>query len=197
MRDFQNAFDAALAGVDSTIVEVMGLCAQFTSGAQCGSEVQGVFDDPESLGFAGGGVRIEGSSPSLFVRTDTVRAAVLDALEQHEHGATLFDGRPVVFDEEDFPAIAVYLTDAEYTGEELDADTWRATLHIEVFLPAQVPDSELDQWMESRIYPAMTAIPALAGLITTMVTQGYEYRRDDDMALWSSADLTYSITYEM
>ena len=39
-----------------------------------GGEVQGVFDDPESLGFAGGGVRIEGSSPSLFVRTDTVRA---------------------------------------------------------------------------------------------------------------------------
>lgn len=74
MRDFQNAFDAALAGVDSTIVEVMGLCAQFTSGAQCGSEVQGVFDDPESLGFAGSGVRIEGSCPSLFVRTDTVRA---------------------------------------------------------------------------------------------------------------------------
>ena len=30
-----------------------------------------------------------------------IRAAVLDALEQHEHGATLFDGRPVVFDEED------------------------------------------------------------------------------------------------
>ncbi|EGO9449913.1 phage tail protein, partial [Escherichia coli] len=40
-----------------------------------------------------------------------IRAAVLDALEQHEHGATLFDGRPVVFDEEDFPAVAVYLTD--------------------------------------------------------------------------------------
>ncbi|EIN2673450.1 head-tail joining protein, partial [Escherichia coli] len=27
MRDFQNAFDAALAGVDSTIVEVMGISA--------------------------------------------------------------------------------------------------------------------------------------------------------------------------
>ncbi|WP_244495789.1 phage minor tail U family protein, partial [Escherichia coli] len=26
---------------------------------------------------------------------------------------------------------------------------------------------------------------------------GYEYRRDDDMALWSSSDLTYSNTYEM
>ncbi len=62
-----------------------------------------------------------------------IRAAVLDALELHEHGATLFDGRPVVFDEEDFPAVAVYLTDAEYTGEELDADTWRATLHMRCF----------------------------------------------------------------
>ena len=61
--------------MDSTIVEVMGLCAQFTSGAQCGSEVQGVFDDPEvRWGLPVAGVRIEGSCPSLFVRTDTVRA---------------------------------------------------------------------------------------------------------------------------
>ncbi|HAP1688809.1 TPA: phage tail protein, partial [Escherichia coli] len=50
-----------------------------------------------------------------------LRAAVLDALEKHDTGATLFDGRPAVFDEEDFPAIAVYLTSAEYTGEELDS----------------------------------------------------------------------------
>ncbi len=74
MRDFQNAFDAALAGVDSTIVEVMGISAQFTSGAQRGGEVHGVFDDPESLGFASSGIRIEGSNPSLFVLTDTVCA---------------------------------------------------------------------------------------------------------------------------
>lgn len=50
-----------------------------------------------------------------------LRAAVLDALEKHDTGATLFDGRPAVFDEEDFPAVAVYLTGAEYTGEELTA----------------------------------------------------------------------------
>mgnify|MGYP002658918968 CR=1 FL=1 len=31
-----------------------------------------------------------------------IRAAVLDALEQHEHGATLFDGRPVVFEKRIF-----------------------------------------------------------------------------------------------
>lgn len=126
-----------------------------------------------------------------------LRAAVLDALEKHDTGATLFDGRPAVFDEEDFPAIAVYLTGAEYTGEELDSDTWQAELHIEVFLPAQVPDSELDSWMESRIYPVMSDIPALSDLITSMVASGYDYRRDDDAGLWSSADLTYVITYEM
>uniref|UniRef100_UPI001FCEACAD phage minor tail U family protein n=1 Tax=Escherichia coli TaxID=562 RepID=UPI001FCEACAD len=87
-----------------------------------------------------------------------LRAAVLDVLEKHDTGATFFDGRPAVFDEADFPAVAVYLTGAEYTGEELDSDTWQAELHIEVFLPAQVPDSELDAWMESRIYPVMSDI---------------------------------------
>lgn len=54
-----------------------------------------------------------------------LRAAVLDALEKHDTGATFFDGRPAVFDEADFPAVAVYLTGAEYTGEELDSDTRR------------------------------------------------------------------------
>ena len=102
-----------------------------------------------------------------------LRAAVLDALEKHDTGATLFDGRPAVFDEADFPAIAVYLTGA------------------------QVPDSELDSWMESRIYPVMSDVPALSDLITSMVASGYDYRRDDDAGLWSSADLTYVITYEM
>ncbi|EFG1132378.1 phage tail protein, partial [Escherichia coli] len=42
-----------------------------------------------------------------------LRAAVLDALEKHDTGATFFDGRPAVFDEADFPAVAVYLTGAE------------------------------------------------------------------------------------
>ncbi|MBE8097330.1 hypothetical protein IPF04_12045, partial [Escherichia coli] len=68
-----------------------------------------------------------------------------------------FDGRPAVFDEADFPAIAVYLTGAEYTGEALDSDTWLAELHFVVFLSAQVPDSELDSWMACRVCPAMCA----------------------------------------
>ncbi|EMD1658819.1 phage minor tail U family protein [Pluralibacter gergoviae] len=127
-----------------------------------------------------------------------IRSAVIDALEGTVGNSVIyFDGRPAVIEEEDFPAIAVYLSDAEYTGEELDSDTWQATLHIEIFLPAQVPDSELDKWVETRIYPAISDIPALSNLITVMVPQGYEYQRDDSLALWSSADLKYSINYEM
>ncbi|HBQ0110910.1 minor tail protein U [Klebsiella pneumoniae] len=127
-----------------------------------------------------------------------IRQAVIDGLESViGNSAIFFDGRPAVIEEEDFPAVAVYLTDAEYTGEELDADTWQASLHIEVFLPAQVPDSELDEWMETRVYPAISGISALNGLITVMVQQGYEYQRDDSLGLWSSADMKYSITYDM
>lgn len=127
-----------------------------------------------------------------------IRMTIINALESRiGEEALYFDGRPAVLEEGDFPAIAIYLTDAEYTGEELDADTWQATLHVEIFLPAQVPDSELDNWMESRIYPVMSDVPGLAGLITNIVQQGYDYQRDDDLGLWSSADLKYSITYEM
>lgn len=127
-----------------------------------------------------------------------IRMAIINALESKIGGeAIYFDGRPAVIEEGDFPAISIYLTDAEYTGEYVDADDWRATLHVEIFLPAQVPDSELDNWMESRIYPVMSDVPELAGLITSIVQQGYDYQRDDDLGLWSSADLKYSITYEM
>jgi hypothetical protein len=127
-----------------------------------------------------------------------IRQKIIDALEESIGKDVMFlDGRPAVIEEEDFPAVAVFLTDAEYTGEELDADTWAATLHIELFLPSQVPDSELDEWMESKIYPALTDIPGLDSLITLMVPQGFDYQRDDGMGLWSSADMKYSITYEM
>mgnify|MGYP002181196280 CR=1 FL=1 len=127
-----------------------------------------------------------------------IRQLILDALESAiGTDAIYFDGRPAVLEEGDFPAVAVYLTDAEYTGEELDADVWQATLHVEVFLPAQVPDSELDEWMEARVYPVLAEIPGLASLIINMAQQGYDYQRDDDIGLWSSADLKYSITYEM
>ncbi|MCX4178469.1 MULTISPECIES: phage minor tail U family protein [Enterobacter] len=127
-----------------------------------------------------------------------IRKVIIDAFESAiGTDAIYFDGRPAVLEEEDFPAVAVYLTDAEYTGEDLDADSWQAILHIEVFLGAQVPDSDLDDWMETRVYPVLAEVPGLESLITTMVQQGYDYQRDDDMALWSSADLKYSITYDM
>lgn len=127
-----------------------------------------------------------------------IRQKIIDALEESiGKDVMYFDGRPAVIEEEDFPAIAVYLTDAEYTGEELDTDTWAATLHIELFLPSQVPDSELDEWMESKIYPALADVPGLDSLITLMVPQGFDYQRDDAMAQWSSVDMKYSITYEM
>lgn len=58
-------------------------------------------------------------------------------------------------------------------------------------------DSELDEWMESHIYPALADIPGLDSLLTLMVPQGFDYQRDDAMGLWTSADMKYSITYEM
>lgn len=127
-----------------------------------------------------------------------IRKAVLDALKAgNAQAVTWFDGRPSVLEPQDLPAVAVYLTDAESSGESVDEDMWRATLHIEVFLKGDDTDSALDEWMENNIYPVMASIPTLSGVLETMSARGYDYQRDDEMATWGSADLQYSISYVM
>lgn len=125
-----------------------------------------------------------------------LRAAVLDALEKHDTGATFLMVALLFLMRKIFRQLP-FISPALNTRAKSWTAIPQAELHIEVFLPAQVPDSELDAWMESRIYPVMSDIPALSDLITSMVASGYDYRRDDDAGLWSSADLTYVITYEM
>lgn len=127
-----------------------------------------------------------------------IRAAVLNALKDNiTDSVTWFDGRPAFLEVQDLPAVAVYLTDAQFTGAIVDEDQWSATLHIEVFLKADLPDAALDEWMESRIYPVLSDIPGLSDLIELMAPLGYDYQRDDEMATWGSADMQYSITYIM
>ncbi|AFE60786.1 minor tail U (plasmid) [Rahnella aquatilis HX2] len=134
-----------------------------------------------------------------MIKHPKIRKAVLDALKLSvtDPSVTWYDGRPSFLTAEDLPAVAVYLSGAEPTGETLDEDEWRATLHVEVFLKAVSPDTDLDQWMEQNIYPALNDVSALADLIQTMTAQGYDYQRDDEMATWGSADLRYTMTYTM
>ena len=127
-----------------------------------------------------------------------IRAAVLAALKRNiTEQVTWFDGRPGFLDEEDLPAVAVYLTDARASDDNIDEDMWSAELHIEVFLKAKEPDSALDAWMEEKVYPALGDIPELLPLIELMNASGYDYQRDDEAMMWGSADLSYSISYVM
>lgn len=131
-------------------------------------------------------------------RHSAIRAAILAKLKSEiTDTVTWFDGRPVFLEEQDLPAVAVYLSDAEYTGDSLDEDSWQAVVHIEVFLKASSPDSALDSWMEEKVYPAMAFIPGLTELVETFTLQGYDYQRDDEMATWGSVDFTYLITYSI
>ena len=131
-------------------------------------------------------------------RHSAIRAAILAKLKAEiTDTVTWFVGRPVFLEEQDLPAVAVYLSDAEYTGDSLDEDSWQAVVHIEVFLKASSPDSALDSWMEEKVYPAMAFIPGLTELVETFTPQGYDYQRDDEMATWGSVDFTYLITYSI
>lgn len=125
-----------------------------------------------------------------------IRQAVLSDLESLTgETVTLFDGLPAFIEPEDLPALAVWLTDAQYTGVMTDEDDWQAVLHVAVFLKAQTPDAELDKWMEEKIAPALQDVSGLESLIDTIVPLGYDYQRDSEMATWGMAEITYRITY--
>ncbi|ECI4010067.1 phage tail protein [Salmonella enterica subsp. salamae] len=72
MSQTDNLFDTAMSVADDTIISVMGTTATITSGVLAGASLTGVFDDPESVSYAAGGVRIEGISPSIFVKSSSV-----------------------------------------------------------------------------------------------------------------------------
>ncbi|ENO3687258.1 TPA: phage tail protein [Klebsiella pneumoniae] len=72
MSGFDNLFDAAITRADGTIRTVMGVSVKVTSGALSGTEFTGVFDDPSETVYPGAGIRVEGSSPSVFVRTSVI-----------------------------------------------------------------------------------------------------------------------------
>jgi len=81
VADFDNIFDTAMARADDTVRSTMGSDAFVTSGAQQGDILKGVFDDPGNIGYAGAGIRVEGSSPSFFVKTSSLHGLLrLDTL---------------------------------------------------------------------------------------------------------------------
>lgn len=72
MADFDNIFDAAITRADDVIVDAMGTPARVMTGSLKGKTIVGVFDDPDSTGYPVSGVRVEGTSPTLFVKSAEV-----------------------------------------------------------------------------------------------------------------------------
>ncbi|MGF2865688.1 head-tail joining protein [Salmonella enterica] len=72
MSDFENVFDAAMSRADDAIIRVMGIRANVLSGAMAGEVLNVVFDIPENTSYAAEGVRIEGTSPCIFVKSSLI-----------------------------------------------------------------------------------------------------------------------------
>lgn len=69
MVDFDNIFDAAMSRADNSIITTMGIPIHITSGRMSNTVVHGVFDDPESISYPINGIRIEGTSPTIFIES--------------------------------------------------------------------------------------------------------------------------------
>ncbi|MEN3257306.1 head-tail joining protein [Sodalis endosymbiont of Spalangia cameroni] len=88
MGGFDNLFDEALSDADSRIITVMGRETEvFINGAP--TPVRAVFDLAESVDYAAGSnIRIDGSSPRLFVKSADV--ATLQRLDRVRIGAECY-----------------------------------------------------------------------------------------------------------
>ncbi|WP_411902492.1 phage tail terminator protein [Salmonella enterica] len=84
--------------------------------------------------------------------------------------------------------MAVYLSDAQYTGPEADGDLWSAVPHVVVFLQGTAPDRPLDDQMDHSVYPALVRVPGLGDILGTMSAPGDNYQRNDERAMWRSAE---------
>lgn len=130
------------------------------------------------------------------MKNPAIRSAVIAHLQKNIPDVlTWFDGRPANIDVNELPAIAVYLTDNQKTGDYLDESAWSATLHVEVFLKAKATDTELDLFMEGKIIPFLDEVPALEALLESSDVIGYDYQRDDEMMYWGSSDYQIGISY--
>ncbi|WP_332832788.1 phage tail terminator protein [Escherichia coli] len=102
-------------------------------------------------------------------RHTQIRQVVLARLrEQCGDSATFFDGLPAFVDAQELPAVAVWLSDAQYTGKMTDEDDWQGCFCILLSSSGHRHRIQrLDMWMESTIFPALNDVPALSGLIDT------------------------------
>lgn len=132
-----------------------------------------------------------------MIKHTAIRNALVTRLQAIVPEANVLDGAPRFLQPEDLPALAVWISDAEYQGETVDGDDWTAVLHIGVFLGLHSHDSELDRWTEEKIYPALDEDSGLSALISLMTPQGYHYQHDDESGVWAAAEITYQIIYDM
>ena len=125
-----------------------------------------------------------------------LRAAVLDALEKHDTGATFLMVAPLflmrrIFRQLPFISPALNTRAKSWTAIPAGGAAYRSFPACSgAGFRAGCVDGVPDLSGDER-YPGTVRFDHQYG------TSGYDYRRDDDAGLWSSADLTYVITYEM
>lgn len=126
--------------------------------------------------------------------------SLLSALLTPQAGYAYFRTRPnnLMHDPEnrrsDLPAIAVYFEEGEPDEDYFDSDTWRSSLHVELFA---AQDNDVDDALEANakiIIDALMAsqLPSVSELIKS---PKFNYNRDPETAI-TALDLTFTIQWE-
>ncbi|EOV9305374.1 phage tail terminator protein [Vibrio parahaemolyticus] len=93
------------------------------------------------------------------------------------------------------PAVSVYLTEGEPTGQSFDEEEWSAVLAVEIMdLATNQLDDDLDTLSEKVLEVIGRGYKA-SGLLSLCNRAGFSYVREDG-APWGSLVLTFTIEME-
>lgn len=93
------------------------------------------------------------------------------------------------------PAVSVYLTEGEPTGQSFDEEEWSAVLAVEIMdLATNQLDDDLDTLSE-KVLDVIGRGYKASGLLSLCNRAGFSYVREDG-APWGSLVLTFTIEME-
>lgn len=129
-----------------------------------------------------------------MISNEAIRQEIVDLLQGNIQGIQYFhNGRAVFTDvENELPAIAVFIDEAEYQSITVCGDECNAYLKIAIYLPMFSSENDLDLVAE-QVNQLMKE--ANLSSMDECVLSKYSYDYDANESAWKTATLHYNINY--
>lgn len=128
-----------------------------------------------------------------MLQAKQIRNDVFTKLNGTIEGITTYhNGRPLVLDDTQLPAVAVYLDDLQTDDSDLGGSYWNAKLNIALYVPGAVNESALDDLSEEVV----SYIGSLDFLTTENIQlETLTHQHDEQGFVWRGVNIQYGVSF--